>query len=56
MDERDHQMADEHNHGAQSSGMDIRAQEKTFDGFVGMMTKVVVVIVVLVVFMALANA
>ena len=38
------------------SDMDIRAQEKTFDGFIGFVTKVVVIILVLVVFMALANA
>lgn len=37
------------------SDMDIRSQEKTFDGFIGMATKAVVVILVLVVFMALAN-
>ena len=37
-------------------GMDIRAQEQTFDGFIAMTVRAVVVILVLVVFMALANA
>ncbi len=37
-------------------GMDSRAQQKTFDGFIGFTIKAVVVILVLVVFMALANA
>ena len=36
--------------------MDIRTQEKTFDGFIGFTIKAVVIILVLVVFMALANA
>jgi len=35
--------------------MDIRAQEKTFAGFMGLVTKAVVIILVLVVIMALAN-
>jgi len=38
------------------SGMDIRVQEKTFNGFIGFTTKAVAIILVLVVFMALANA
>lgn len=37
-------------------GMDIRAQEKTFDGFVGFTIKAVVIILVLIAIMALANA
>ena len=37
------------------SGMNIREQEKTFDGFIGLATKAIVIIVVLLVFMALAN-
>jgi|GEM_PF-2195275 hypothetical protein len=37
-------------------GMDIRDQQKTYDGFIGLATKAVVVILVLVGFMALANA
>ncbi len=37
-------------------GMDVHAQEKTFDGFIGFTVKAVIVILVLVVFMALANA
>ncbi|MGL6209041.1 MAG: aa3-type cytochrome c oxidase subunit IV, partial [Paracoccaceae bacterium] len=36
--------------------MDIRAQERTFAGFMGMTTRAVVIILVLVIFMALANA
>lgn len=36
--------------------MDIRVQEKTFDGFISFTIKAVVVILVLVVFMALSNA
>jgi len=35
--------------------MDIRVQEKTFAGFIGLATKAIVVILVLVVIMALAN-
>lgn len=48
-------MADDHNQTGQHSGMDIRNQEKTFDGFIGMTIKAVVVILGLVVFMALSN-
>ena len=36
--------------------MDIRVQEKTFDGFVHMATWSAVVIIAVLVFMALANA
>jgi hypothetical protein len=42
----------EHKHGS----MDIRTQEKTFDGFVRMSTWAVVIIICILVFMALANA
>ena len=44
-------MAD-HEHG----NMDIRVQEKTFEGFITFVTRAVIVIVVLVIFMALVNA
>jgi Bacterial aa3 type cytochrome c oxidase subunit IV len=44
-------MAD-HEHG----NMDIRVQEKTFEGFVTFVTRAVIVIIALVVFMALVNA
>lgn len=37
-------------------GMDIRAQEETFAGFIAMTGRAVVIILVVVVFMALANA
>ncbi len=47
----DHSHSD-HKHGS----MDIRVQEKTFAGFVRMVTWAVVVIFVVLVFMALANA
>lgn len=43
---------DEHKHGS----MDIRTQEKTFAGFMRMVTWGVGIIIVLVIFMALANA
>lgn len=36
--------------------MDTKAQEKTFAGFIGMVTNASIIILVLVVFMALANA
>jgi len=52
-------MADPHHgnqHGNQPGHMDIRVQEKTFDGFIGFTIKAVVIILVLVVIMALANA
>ena len=49
-------MADDHHKTGSHSGMDIRTQEKTFDGFIGMTVKAVVIILVLLVFMALANA
>jgi hypothetical protein len=39
----------------ETGGMDIRDQEKTFDGFIGFTIKTVIVILVLVVFMALVN-
>jgi hypothetical protein len=39
----------------EQGGMDIRAQEKTYAGFISFSIKAVVVILVLVVFMALAN-
>lgn len=42
--------------GDDKSGMDSRAQEKTYDAFIGFSVKAVVVILVLIVFMALANA
>lgn len=43
---------DEHKHGS----MDIRAQEKTFVGFVRMSTWVVVIAICVLIFMALTNA
>jgi len=49
-------MAD-HSHSDYKHGsMDIRVQEKTFAGFVRMVTWAVVVIFIVLVFMALANA
>ena len=49
-------MAD-HSHGSFKHGsMDIRVQEKTFAGFVRIVTWSLVVIVFVLVFMALANA
>jgi Bacterial aa3 type cytochrome c oxidase subunit IV len=44
-------MAD-HEHG----NMDIRVQERTFEGFITFVTRAVIVIIVLVIFMALVNA
>jgi hypothetical protein len=44
-------MAD-HEHG----NMDIRVQEKTFEGFITFVTRAVIVIIALVIFMALVNA
>ena len=41
----------EHKHGE----MDITDQEKTFDGFMGLVTKSVVVILVFLVFLAMVN-
>lgn len=49
-------MADDHHQTAPHAGMDIRAQEKTFEGFISFTIKAVAIILVLVVFMALANA
>lgn len=43
-------------HSGHSTGMDIHTQEKTFDGFIGFVSRAVMVIVFLVIFMALANA
>ncbi len=44
-----------HNHAEQKSGgMDITAQEKTFDGFIKLVTWSVVVIIVALVFMGIA--
>ena len=49
-------MADQ-NHGEYVHGsMDIRAQEKTFTGFVRMATWVVVVVICILIFMGLVNA
>lgn len=49
-------MAD-HSHGKHEHGsMDIRAQEKTFAGFLRLTSWTLVLIAVLLVFMALANA
>jgi Ni,Fe-hydrogenase I cytochrome b subunit len=49
-------MAD-HKHGEHAHGsMDIRAQEKTFTGFVRMATWVVVVVICILIFMGLVNA
>jgi hypothetical protein len=39
-----------------SGGMDIAAHEKTFDGFVRMVARAVVVILALLIFLALVNA
>jgi Bacterial aa3 type cytochrome c oxidase subunit IV len=44
-------MAD-HEHG----NMDIRVQERTFEGFITFVTRAVIVIIALVIFMALVNA
>lgn len=49
-------MAD-HKHGEHVHGsMNIRAQEKTFTGFVRMSTWVVVVVICVLIFMGLVNA
>lgn len=42
----------EHKHGS----MDIRAQEKTFDGFIRMATWGAIISILVLVFMALSNA
>lgn len=49
-------MADHKNSDYVHGSMDIRAQEKTFAGFVRMAVWVVVVVIVVLVFMGLANA
>ena len=41
----------EHEHGT----MDVTAQQKTFDGFIKMVTRASIVIILLVIFMALVN-
>lgn len=48
-------MAD-HNADHEQGKMDIRAQEKTFAGFISMVTNAAIIILVAVVFMALVNA
>jgi Ni,Fe-hydrogenase I cytochrome b subunit len=42
----------EHKHGS----MDIKAQEKTFEGFVRMVTWGIIISIAILIFMALANA
>ena len=46
----------EHKADEEHGKMDIRAQGKTFAGFMGMVTNAVIIILVLVIFMALVNA
>jgi Bacterial aa3 type cytochrome c oxidase subunit IV len=49
-------MADKHHAEHAHGSMDIRAQEKTFAGFVRMTVWVVTIVVVILVFMGLVNA
>ncbi len=42
----------DHEHGS----MDIKTQEKTFDGFMNVVTKTTIVCIVILVFMALVNS
>ena len=49
-------MADKSDAEYKHGSMDVRVQEKTFDGFVRMSTWAVVVIIAVLVFMALAGA
>lgn len=44
-------------HGEHTSGtMDITVQEKTFDGFVRMVTRGVIIVICILIFMALVNS
>lgn len=47
--------SDTHKADARSGTMDISVQEKTFDGFMRMVTRGAVLIVALLIFLALAN-
>ena len=49
-------MADQHHSEHAHGSMDIRAQEKTFAGFVRMTVWVVAIVIVFLVFMGLVNA
>lgn len=50
-------MAASKNHGEYVPGtMDITEQEKTFEGFIRMVTRGVILVLVVLVFLALANA
>lgn len=49
-------MADNHNADHAHGSMDIRAQEKTFAGFVRMSTWAVVIVIGVLIFMGLVNA
>jgi Ni,Fe-hydrogenase I cytochrome b subunit len=49
-------MADHHLPEHQQGSMDIRAQEKTFEGFVRMTVWVVCIVICVLIFMGLVNA